>query len=55
MKNEKPKPYTVINGICAECEKPFARIREYEQCSCYELGLLQEIGMLKKKIEELEK
>lgn len=46
--------YTVVNGICNDCSKPFAKISTIYRCECDTLKLRQEIKELKKEIKKLE-
>jgi len=52
MRNNRPAPFEVVNGICNDCRKPFARISTELRCECETSELRQEIEDFKKALEE---
>ena len=50
----RPKPFTIVQGICDTCGDVYAHVTSGDVCHCYEDELEQEIEKLQKRIKELE-
>ena len=52
MITNRPKPFTIVQGICNDCGHPYAHVTSGDVCSCYEDELEQRVEELEEALEE---